>query len=102
MNKQTLIETLATKMDITQVEAEKFLLAHEKIMFETLEKHEEFPLYKTTTLKVSPVKEQPAKPEKVGRNPSTGEAITISAKPAQPATFKVKLKLGKALKEMFK
>lgn len=102
MNKQTLVEKIATKMDIAKAEVERFLVAHEEVMFEALENHEEFPLYKTTTLKVAPVKEQPAKPEKIGRNPSNGEPLTIPAKPATPATFKVKLKLGKALKEMFK
>jgi len=102
MNRQTVIEKIATKMESSKADAERFLNAHKEVMFEALEAHEEFPLYDTTTLKVAPVKEQPAKPEKVGRNPKTNESITIPAKPAQPATFKVKLKLGKTLKTMFK
>lgn len=43
------------------------------------------------------VAEQAAKPERPGRNPRTGEALTI---PAQPAKRKVKFKAIKAIKEM--
>jgi len=38
-----------------------------------------------------------AKPERVGRNPATGEAITVKAKPARKM---VKVKPVKALKEL--
>lgn len=43
------------------------------------------------------VAEQAARPERTGRNPRTGESLTIQA---QPAKKKVRFKATKAIKEM--
>lgn len=97
MNKQTLIETLATKMDIKKSEVETFLTAYEETLVDTLFDKDEFPIA-GSKLKVAPVK---AKPAREATNPKDPQGAKVHVE-AKDATFKVKLSLGKKMKEMFK
>jgi len=98
MNRQTVIEKISTKMETSKADAERFLNAHKEVMFEALEAHEEFPLYDTTMLEVVPVD---AKEARMATNPKDPHGAKVRVE-AKEATFKVKLKLGKTLKTMFK
>lgn len=97
MNKQELTQSIATKMDVSKAEAERFLVAYEETMFETFENHDEFPIA-GSKLKVVPVK---AKPAREATNPKDPHGAKVHVE-AKEATFKVKLSLGKKMKEMFK
>ena len=97
MNKQSLIETLATKMDIKKSEVETFLTAYEETLIDTLADKDEFPI-SGSKLKVTEVK---AKPARMATNPKDPQGAKIPVE-AKEATFKVKLALGKKMKELFK
>ena len=87
MNKTQLVNAIANDAEITQAEAGRALNALLETVTEALRKGDTVTLVGFGTFSVS------ASPERVGRNPSTGEAITIAA--ANKPTFKP----GKALKE---
>jgi DNA-binding protein HU-beta len=87
MNKPQLVNAIANDAEITQAEAGRALNALLETVTEALRKGDTVTLVGFGTFSVS------ARPERVGRNPSTGEAITIAA--ANKPTFKP----GKALKE---
>ncbi|MCL1924978.1 MAG: HU family DNA-binding protein [Defluviitaleaceae bacterium] len=87
MNKAELVSSLAEKTNLTKKDAEKFLKAFEESVTESLINHGKMQLIGFMSLEVSD------RPERPGRNPQTGEAMTI------PASKTVKFKVGKALKD---
>lgn len=95
MNKQELVQSLALRLEVSQVEAKTILTTLEDTIKEGLTTDGEvvFMDSKFKTVHVD------AKPEKQGRNPQSGEPMTI---PAKEATRKVVFKVGKKLKEEFK
>ena len=94
MNKQELVQSIATKLEVSQVEAKNILSTLEDTIKEGLKSDGEV-VFMDSKFKLADVK---AKPEKQGRNPKTGESMTI---PAKPATTKVVFKVGKKLKTEF-
>lgn len=95
MNKQELVQSIAMRLEVSQVEAKNILSTLEDAIKEGLTTDGEV-AFLDSKFKLADVK---AKPEKQGRNPKTGEVMTIQAK---PATTKVVFKVGKKLKETFK
>lgn len=87
MNKSELINHIATSAGLTKAQATAALQAVETGVIDTLANGGEVTLIGFGTFKVT------ERAERTGRNPKTGEAITIAA--AKVPTFKA----GKALKE---
>ena len=87
MNKSELVAHIATSAGLTKAQATKALQAFESGITHALSHGEEVALVGFGTFKVT------ERAERTGRNPKTGEAITIAA--AKVPTFKA----GKALKE---
>ena len=87
MNKSELIKHIATTASITQDQADMALQAFMATVTEQLKTGGEVALVGFGTFKVT------ERAERTGRNPKTGEAITIAA--AKVPTFKS----GKGLKE---
>lgn len=96
MNKTQLITKVAEVAEVTKIEAGKYVDSVFEAIRLALVEGEDVKLVGLIDFKV---KDVPAKPEKQGRNPQTGEAITIAAK---PATRKVTAKAGKVLQEAVK
>ena len=84
-----LIGTLAEKAGITKVQAKAILEAHAELLVEELKQNGSVQLAGVGKLKLG------TRPERQGRNPSTGEAITIKA------TKTVKFAGGKKFKDSF-
>ena len=95
MNKLELVQSLATKLEVSQTEAKNTLTAFEEVIKEALKSDGEVP-FLDGKFKVANVKAQPAKER---RNPSTGEKFMAEAK---PESHKVVFKAGKKLKDEFK
>lgn len=95
MNKQELVQSIATKLEVSQVEAKNILTQVENVIKDGLKDDGEV-VFMDSKFKLVGVE---AKPEKQGRNPATGEPMTI---PAKPSTNKVVFKVGKKLKDEFK
>ena len=95
MNKLELVQSLATKLEVSQTEAKNILVTFEESIKEGLHADGEVP-FLDGKFKVADVKAQPAKER---RNPSTGETFMAEAK---PESHKVVFKAGKKLKEEFK
>ncbi|HEC13580.1 MAG TPA: HU family DNA-binding protein [Acidiferrobacteraceae bacterium] len=87
MNKAELIDLIAESADISKSAATQALDAVIKGVTTTLQKDEALTIVGFGTFSVS------HRPERTGRNPQTGEAITIKASNAP------KFKAGKALKD---
>lgn len=87
MNKPQLVNAIANDAELTQAEAGRALNALIETVTEALRKGDTVTLVGFGSFSVSD------RPERIGRNPSTGEAITI------PAAKKPTFKAGKALKE---
>ena len=87
MTKSELIKQIAERAELTQAKAAEALQAFEAVVTDELSKGGEIALTGFGTFKVT------ERAERTGRNPKTGEAITIAA--AKVPTFKA----GKALKE---
>lgn len=87
MTKADLLKNVRAKSEVTQATAEKVVEAVFATIKETLENGESFALVGFGTLKVS------ERAARTGRNPRTGEAITI------PARKVVRFLPGKALKD---
>lgn len=90
MNKTELIEVLAERNKVTKKEAEDALSAIIDIITEELAKGERIVITGFGTFEVS------NRAEREGRNPSTGEPMTIAATKAP------KFKAGKTLKDAVK
>ena len=87
MNKAELIMAMADRADITKKDAEKVLKVFTDIVFEELAKGEKVQLVGFGTFEVS------ERAAREGRNPQTGEAMTIEASRLP------KFKAGKAFKD---
>ena len=84
MNKTELVAAIAEQAEISKKDAEKALKAFTDVVAEELKKGEKIQLVGFGTFEVS---------EREGRNPQTGEAMTIAASKTP------KFKAGKALKD---
>lgn len=90
MNKTELIKVMAEKADISKKDAEKVLTAFANIVTDTLVDGDKVAITGFGTFEVV------ERSERQGRNPATGEAITIAASKSP------KFKAGKALKDAVK
>ena len=88
MNKNELVAKMAEKAGLKKTEAEKALKAFTETVAEELKNGEKIQLVGFGTFEVA------ERTERQGRNPKTGEAITI------PASKSPKFKAGKALKDI--
>ena len=88
MNKTELIAAIAEKTELSRKDAEKALKAFTEVVEEELKKGEKIQLVGFGTFEVS------ERAAREGRNPQTGETMTIQASKAP------KFKAGKALKDM--
>ena len=88
MNKVELVAAIAEKSELTKVDAEKALKAFIETVAEELKNGGKVQLVGFGTFEVT------ERAERQGRNPKTGEAITI------PASKSPKFKAGKALKDI--
>ena len=87
MNKTELVAAIAEKTDLSKKDAEKALKAFTDVVAEELKKGEKIQLVGFGTFEVA------ERPEREGRNPSTGKAMKIAASKSP------KFKAGKALKD---
>ena len=87
MNRAELIVAMAKKADLTQKDAEKALKAFTEVVADELKKGEKIQLVGFGTFEVG------ERAAREGRNPQTGETMTIAACKAP------KFKAGKALKD---
>lgn len=87
MNKTELVAAIAEKAQITRKDADAALKAYTDVVSDELKKGEKIQLVGFGTFEVS------ERPAREGRNPRTGETMTIAAS-KQP-----KFKPGKALKD---
>ncbi len=88
MNKTELIAAVAEKAEISKKDAEKAVKAFTDVVSEELVNGGKIQLVGFGTFEVS------ERPARAGRNPRTGETMTIAA------TKTPKFKVGKALKDM--
>lgn len=88
MNKTELIAAVAEKAEISKKDAEKAVKAFTDVVSEELVNGGKIQLVGFGTFEVS------ERPAREGRNPRTGETMTIAA------TKTPKFKVGKALKDM--
>ena len=88
MNKTELVAAIADKTELSKKDSEKALKAFIDVVGEELKKGEKIQLVGFGTFEVS------ERPAREGRNPRTGETMTIAA------TKTPKFKVGKALKAM--
>ena len=86
MNKTELVAAIAEKTELSKKDAEKALKAFTDVVAEELKKGEKIQLVGFGTFEVA------ERPEREGRNPSTGKAMKIAASKSP------KFKAGKALK----
>lgn len=87
MNKTELVAAIAEKTELSKKDAEKVLKAFTDVVAEELKKGEKIQLVGFGTFEVA------ERPEREGRNPSTGKAMKIAASKSP------KFKAGKALKD---
>jgi DNA-binding protein HU-beta len=87
MNKTELVAAIAEKAEITKKDADKALAAFTEVVASELKKGEKVQLVGFGTFEVS------ERAAREGRNPQTGETMTIAASKAP------KFKPGKALKD---
>jgi|UniRef100_Q3ATP0 DNA-binding protein HU-beta len=87
MSKAELVEKIAKQADLTKADAERALTAFVDVMTASLKAGDDVALVGFGTFSVGD------RAERQGRNPQTGETITIAAKKV------VKFKPGKALKD---
>lgn len=88
MNKAELVAAIADKTELSKRDAEAALKAFTDVVTEELKKGEKIQLVGFGTFEVS------ERAARTGRNPQTGEEMTI------PASKAPKFKAGKALKDM--
>ena len=87
MNKTELVAAIAKKTELSKKDAEKALKAFTDVVAEELKKGEKIQLVGFGTFEVS------ERAAREGRNPQTGDTMTIAASKAP------KFKAGKALKD---
>ena len=88
MNKAELVAAIADKAELSKKDAEAALKAFTDVVAEELKKGEKIQLVGFGTFEVS------ERAARTGRNPQTGEEMTI------PASRAPKFKAGKALKDL--
>ncbi len=88
MNKAELVAAIADKAELSKKDAEAALKAFTDVVAEELRKGEKIQLVGFGTFEVS------ERAARTGRNPQTGEEMTI------PASKAPKFKAGKALKDL--
>ena len=88
MNKTELVAAMAEKTELSKKDAEKALKAFTDVVAEELKKGEKVQLVGFGTFEVA------EREAREGRNPRTGETMTIAASKSP------KFKAGKALKDM--
>ena len=88
MNKTELIAAIAEKTELSKKDAEKAVKAFTDVVADELKKGEKIQLVGFGTFEVA------ERPAREGRNPQTGETLTIAASKTP------KFKAGKALKDM--
>ncbi|MDD6615193.1 MAG: HU family DNA-binding protein [Lachnospiraceae bacterium] len=88
MNKAELIDAVAKKTELSKKDAEKAMKAFTDVIAEQLKKGDKVQLVGFGTFEVS------ERAAREGRNPQTGETMTIAASRSP------KFKAGKALKDM--
>ena len=88
MNKAELVSAIADKAELSKKDAEAALKAFTDVVTEDLQKGEKRQLVGFGTFEVS------ERAARTGRNPQTGEEMTI------PASKAPKFKAGKALKDL--
>ena len=88
MNKTELVAAIAEKTELSKKDAEKALKAFTDVVAEELKKGEKVQLVGFGTFEVA------EREAREGRNPRTGETMTIAASKSP------KFKAGKALKDM--
>ena len=94
MKKIDFIKLVADKADMTQKDVNTVIEAFEEVMMEEIFAKEDSVRLGIGTFSGYT---KPATKERTGRNPATGETVTIAAKPAQKGQPKVKF--SKAAKE---
>lgn len=94
MKKIDFVKLVADKADMTQKDVNSVMEAFEEVMMEEIFAKEDSVRLGIGTFSGYT---KPATKERTGRNPATGETITIAAKPAQKGQPKVKF--SKAAKE---
>ena len=87
MNKQELISAVAEKSELTKKDAEKFLSAFEDVITEALAEGKKIQLVGFLTIDVA------ERAEREGRNPQTGQPMTIAASKTP------RFKAGKSLRD---
>lgn len=87
MNKTELVAAIADKAELSKKDAEKALKAFTEVVADELKKGEKIQLVGFGTFEVT------ERAERIGRNPQTGEEMTIAASKSP------KFKAGKALKD---
>lgn len=87
MNKTELVAAMAEKAELSKKDAEKALKAFTDVVAEELRKGEKIQIVGFGTFEVS------ERAARVGKNPRTGESLTIEASKSP------KFKAGKALKD---
>lgn len=90
MNKTELVAAIAEKAELSKKDAEKALKAFTEVVGEELKKGEKIQVVGFGTFEVS------ERAAREGRNPQTGETMTIKASRSP------KFKAGKALKDLVK
>ena len=93
LNKSQLLEHLATETELTKADITRVFDALEKLLEKELSKKGTGAVTLPNLLKIER-KERPATKARKGRNPATGEEITI---PAKPKTTVVKARVLKHL-----
>ena len=88
MNKTELVAAIVEKTELSKKDAEKAVKAFTEVVADELKKGEKIQLVGFGTFEVAD------RPAREGRNPKTGETMTIAASKAP------KFKAGKALKDM--
>lgn len=88
MNKTELVAAIAEKAELSKKDAEKALAAFTDVVADTLKNGDKIQLVGFGTFEVS------ERAAREGRNPKTGETMTISASKSP------KFKAGKALKDL--
>ena len=88
MNKTELVAAIVEKTELSKKDAEKAVKAFTEVVADELKKGEKIQLVGFGTFEVA------ERPAREGRNPQTGETLTIAASKTP------KFKAGKALKDM--
>ncbi len=96
MTKTRILTHIAAETGLTRVQVEAVLSSLELLIFRHIKKRAVGEFTLPGLLKIRSVK-RPATKKRMGRNPATGEAVEVAAK---PATTRVRITSLKKLKEM--